>query len=264
MAIIYTPKGKAREYSPYACNIYIGCNHGCKYCYGPGINRKRRDQFLIINQRRNYLRDFENDCKKMYNLQSQVLFCFMTDPYNKLEEQEGLTRESLKIALRYKIPVSILTKSKLVLRDMDIIKQFGSNIAIGMTLTFDNKKDSLEWEPGASTPKERLNVLKTFSGNGVKTWTSFEPVIIPSQSLSMMEKVIDFVDLFKVGKLNNFQGLDKKINWNDFLIKSCELLRNHNKDFYIKHDLRQFANGYKLYGNEVNMDEFILSWDDID
>lgn len=264
MGIIYTPKGKAREYSPYACNIYTGCNHGCKYCYAPAIGRKTKDQFKVITQRRNFLRDFENDCKKMYNLQSQVLFCFITDPYNKLEEQEKITRESLQIALKYKIPVSILTKSKLVLRDMDIIKQFGNNIAIGMTLTFDNEKDSIEWEPKAAIPEERIDVLKTLHNEGIKTWASFEPVIIPEQSLSIMESVIDYVDLFKVGKLNNFRGLDKKIDWNDFLIKSCELLRINDKDFYIKHDLRKFANGYKLYGNEVNMDEFILSWDNID
>lgn len=261
-SVIYSPKGKAREYSPYACNIYMGCNHGCKYCYAPGISRKTKEQFKSINQRRNYLRDFENDCKRMYNLQSQVLFCFMTDPYNKLEETERITRESLKIALQYKLPISILTKSKTVLRDMDVIKQFGSNIAIGMTLTFDNRKDSLEWEPAASEPEERITVLKTLHDEGVKTWASFEPVIIPEQSLAMMGNVIDYVDLFKVGKLNNYQGLDKKIDWNNFLIKSCELLRRNNKDFYIKHDLRQFVNGYKLYGNEINMDEFILSWID--
>jgi DNA repair photolyase len=261
MSVIYTPKGKAREYSPYACNIYMGCNHGCKYCYGPGISRKTKEQFLIIELRRNFLHNFELDCKKIYNLQSQVLYCFMTDPNNSLENEMELTRESLKIALRYKIPISILTKSNLVLRDIDIIKQFKSNISIGMTLTCDNEKDSKEWEPEAATPGQRIEVLKKFHDAGVKTWASFEPVILPEQSLSMMVKAINYVDLFKVGKINNYEGLDKKIDWNDFLIKSVEYLRSKNKDFYIKHDLRQFTKGYKLYGNELNMDEFINKWE---
>ena len=127
MSIIYTPKGKAREYSPYAVNLYNGCNHGCKYCYAPGISRKQRKDFLNVTQRRNVIRDFEKDCSKMNGLQSQVMLCFMTDPYNEQEETQKITRECLKIALRNKIPLSILTKSKLVLRDIDIFKKFGRN-----------------------------------------------------------------------------------------------------------------------------------------
>ncbi len=262
MSIIYTPKGKAREYSPYACNIYTGCNHGCKYCYGPGISRKTKEDFLDITPRRNIIRDFENDCKKMYALQSQVLFCFMTDPYNSLNDEMKLTSECLEIALKNKIPVSILTKSNGILDDFEIIKRFGENISVGMTLTFDNQKDSQEWEPEAATPNQRIEILKYFKSEGVKTWASFEPVIIPEQSLNMMDKTTDYVDLFKVGKLNNYRGLDKTIDWNKFLKDSCELLRRESKDFYIKHDLREFAKGFKLYGNEINMDEFILKWKD--
>jgi DNA repair photolyase len=260
MAVIYTPTGKAREYSPYACNLYSGCNHGCKYCYCPAIRRKTRDNYLIPEVRRNIVRDFENDCKKIYNLQSQVLFCFMTDPYNKLEKTERLTRQCLEIALIYHVPIAILTKSITVIDDIKLIKRFGENIIIGMTITFDNEKDSREWEPGAATPEERIKTLQIFHDAGVKTWASFEPVIKPSQSLNMMGKLSEIVDLFKIGKINNYQGLDKTINWNKFLIESCELLRSKNKDFYIKHDLRQFAKGYKLYGNEINMDEFVMSW----
>ena len=250
MSIIYTPKGKAREYSPYACNLYTGCNHGCKYCYCPAISRKTRDNYLVPEVRRNILREFENDCKKIYNLQSQVLFCFMTNPYNELEAIEKITRECLEIAYRYKVPISILTKSKLVLRDLDLFKTFKDNIIVGMTLTMDNNGDSKVWEPNASLPEERVSVLKELHNNNIKTWASFEPVIVPSQSLNMMERTIDYVDLFKVGKLNNYKGLDKDVDWNKFLIDSCKLLRLNNKDFYIKHDLRQFSNGFKLYGNE--------------
>ncbi len=262
MSIIYTPKGKAREYSPYACNVYTGCNHGCKYCYAPAIRRRTREEYLNIIPRRNLLRDFEKDCAKMENLQSQVLFCFMTDPYNSEENNQFLTKDCIELALKYKIPCSILTKSKLVLRDIDLFKKFGDNIAVGVTLTFDNEIDSVKWEPRASTPEERINILKELKMNNINTWASFEPVIIPGQSLSIMQKSIEFVNLVKVGKLNNYGGIDKRINWNDFLIKSCELLRKNKINFYVKQDLRKYAEGFKLYGNEINMDEFILSWVD--
>jgi DNA repair photolyase len=259
MSVIYVPKGKAREYSPYACNIYLGCNHGCKYCYAPSIRFTTREKYLEINPRRNILRELESDCQNLKNLDSQVLFCFMSDPYNKLESELKLTRSCLEIALNYKIPISILTKSKSVLNDIDIIKKFGKNIQIGATLTFDNRKDSLEWEPEASTPEERLNFLKVLYENNIKTWASFEPVIIPEQSLNMMGKSIEFVDLYKIGKINNYNGIDKTIDWKEFLSKTVNIMRSNEKPFYIKKDLREAAPSVKLYGNEVLQDEFNLS-----
>lgn len=257
MSIIYRPTGKAREYSPLAANLYLGCNHGCKYCYAPNIQFKKREDYLNPIPRRNLLRDFELDCKKYYNSEDQVLFCFMSDPYNKLESELRLTRECLKIALKYKIPIAILTKSKTVLNDLDVIKKFGQNIKIGFTLTFDNKDDSLEWEPEATGPMDRLNTLKILKENNIKTWASFEPVIVPEQSLKMIELGIPYINEFKIGKLNNYMGLDKKINWNDFLAKVVKLLRG-KKSFYIKHDLRISASEVMLYGNEVLMNEFNL------
>lgn len=257
MSIIYKPTGKAREYSPLAANLYLGCNHGCKYCYAPNIRFTKRENYLNPEPRRNLLRDFELDCKKYYNSEDQILFCFMSDPYNSLESELRLTRECLKIALKYKIPIAILTKSKTVLNDIDIIKKFGENIKVGFTLTFDNTKDSLEWEPEASLPGERLSCLKILKENNIKTWASFEPVIIPEQSINMIISSIKYVDEYKIGKLNNYKGLDKKINWNDFL-SQCIFLLREKKPFYIKHDLRIAADKTKLYGNECLMDEFNL------
>ena len=260
MSVIYTPRGKAREYSPYACNIYIGCNHGCKYCFAPSIRYTSREEYLKVVPRRNILRDFERDCKKLNNFDSQVLFCFMSDPYNELESELRLTRQCLEIALKYKIPISILTKSKTVLSDIDVIEKFGQNIKIGFTLTFDNEKDSLEWEPGASLPSERLESLKILKENDITTWASFEPVIDIRQSLNMIEKSLDYVDVYKIGKLNNYNGLDKAVNWSRFLNDAVILLRESDKPFYVKKDLRQAANDIKLYGNEVLQDEFNLKW----
>ncbi|HUS50082.1 MAG TPA: radical SAM protein, partial [Candidatus Paceibacterota bacterium] len=239
MSVIYTPKGKAREYSPYACNLYMGCNHGCKYCYAPSIRFKKREDYLIPVPRRNIIKEFKEDCKKLKNFDSQVLFCFISDPYNIKEKDLMITRECLNIALENKIPISILTKSNLVLRDLDIIKNFGRNIKIGTTLTFNNKKDSLSWEPEASLPDDRIEILKICMENNIKTWASFEPVIIPDQSIDMILKSLPYVDVYKIGKLNNFQGLDKNIDWVDFLEKSVEILRENKKPFYVKKDLRK-------------------------
>ena len=64
MSIIYKPKGKAREYSPLAANFYNGCDHGCIYCYAPGIKKITREQYLSVSPRRDILHEIEKDCKK--------------------------------------------------------------------------------------------------------------------------------------------------------------------------------------------------------
>jgi DNA repair photolyase len=261
MSIIYVPSGKAREYSPLACNLYLGCNHGCKYCYAPAINFKKREDYYDINPRRNVIQELEKDCQKYVNSDQQVLLSFMSDPYNSLENQLRLTRSALKLFKKFSIPVAILTKSNGVLNDIDVISKFGKNIQVGMTLTFDNKKDSLEWEPEAATPEERISVLKELKANNIKTWASFEPVIDPQQSLNMIERTLEYVDVYKIGKINNFQGLDKTIDWNDFLSKAVKILRKAKKPFYIKIDLRQAANQVKLFGNECLPDEFSIKPD---
>ena len=75
-----------------------------------------------------------------------------------------------------------------------------------------------------------------------------------------IRKAAEYVDEYKIGKINNYNGLDKKINWNKFLEETVFLLRQLKKNFYIKYDLRAFAAGIKLYGNECLMDEWSLEW----
>jgi hypothetical protein len=91
--------------------------------------------------------------------------------------------------------------------------------------------------------------------NGIKTFASFEPVIFPDQSLNLIKQSLGYVDVYKVGKINNYNGIDKTIDWKDFLEKAVSILRESGKAFYIKHDLRQAAPSVRLYGNEVLPDE---------
>ncbi len=259
MSIIYEPKGKAREYSPLAANFYTGCDHGCKYCYAPGIRRMTREDYEKVTPRRNVLSEFKKDCIKLRNCNRQVLFNFMGDPYCKKNDESKITRNALLLAFENRIPIAILTKGgKRALQDLDIINKFGEHIKIGATLTFDNPEKSAEWEKGAALPNERLEALKTFKDNSVKTWASFEPVINPVESLKIMEKSLMFVDEYKIGKINNYGGIDKTIDWTAFLEKVVKMLRDNNKPFYVKYDLRQAAPIVKLYGNEVLEDEFCV------
>ena len=252
MSIIYEPTGKAREYSPLALNIYNGCDHDCSYCY---CKRMQYIDFTTNVQPRQNL--IENLSKELNRTQysNQVLLCFTGDLYCKANDTFKETRSVLMKLWLKNIPVAILSKGgKRILQDLDIIKKFKC-IKVGATLTCDNNQDSIKYEPGAALPSERLETLKILHQNGIKTWISIEPVLFPKQSLNLIEQCLDFVDQFKVGKLNHIQN---STDWHKFLINSVTLLRKNNKQFYIKDDLAKFSNGFKLEQHETNPDYLFL------
>ena len=255
MGLIYEPSGRAREYSPLAANFYNGCDHGCRYCYGPNCRYLSLDEYAKnVTPKKNIQHEIDRDSKKHYGCKSQVLFNFIGDPYCKTDEKVGITKYALERFLENKIPVAILSKGgERIYRDMELFKMFGKNIKVGQTVGFSKTESSKEWEPGASLPEERLSVFKELKKNGLKTWASFEPVLDIHQAIETMKKVLPFVDEFKVGKING--RYDKGQDWTFFLETVVDILRKEKKPFYIKHDLRQNAPTVKLYGNEVLPDE---------
>lgn len=256
MSCIYVPSGKAREYSPLALNVYLHCTHKCKYCYAPKcMHQTPEEYFRKPFPRKDIVQTLKRDLERNVP-KEQVLLSFIGDVYCETWDENKTTREILETLLEYKVPVAILTKGgKRCLRDLDLFQKFGEHIQVGATLTFDNDEDSLIWEQGAATPGERLETLRILHEAGVRTFASFEPVIIREQSLHLMEISLPFIDVYKVGKLNNYRGLDKGIDWTDFLSKTLDILRPAGKAIYIKHDLRQAAPSIRLYGNECLPDE---------
>ena len=260
MSVIYEPKGKAREYSPLALNLYLDCSHGCKYCYAPAILRKGEGYYKVASPRNNIIKMLEKDLERNAP-KSQVLLSFIGDVYSQTSDENLTTRQALSLLSKYHVPTAILTKGgKRCLKDVDIFKSFGEHFQIGYTLTFMDEKKSLEWEPGAAIPEERLQVLKELHDNGMQTFVSCEPVIEPEETLKLIERTItdNSVDIYKVGKLNNYRGLDKTIDWTDFLQKALEMIRGAGKRVYVKQDLRIAAHSVRLYGNEVLADDFCV------
>lgn len=255
MSVIYVPSGKAREYSPYALNIYLSCTHGCKYCYAPRCRHQREeDYFTKPAPRSGIASKLEKDLIKEAP-KDQVLLSFIGDVYCETQDDNKATRDCLTLLSAYNVPTAILTKGgNRCLKDIDLFKRFGSHIQIGTTLTFDNERDSLFWEKGAALPDERLTVLRKLKENGIRTFASFEPVIDPEQSLNLMQKGLDFIDVFKIGKLNNYKGLDKEIDWTKFLQSALDILRPAHKEIYIKYDLRKCAASVALTPEECDPD----------
>jgi len=252
--LIYQPKGRAREYSPLACNVYKGCSHGCTYCFAPNATRRSREEFNAPATRGpSFLSKLEKEAARYQaaGITSRVLMCFTCDPYQPLDVTEQVTRHTIQTLHRHGLPIQILTKGgSRALRDLDL---FGRGDAFAATLTFLDDAKSREWEPKAALPQDRINTLKVFHAAGIPTWVSLEPVISPVQSLSIIHRTHEFVDLFKVGTLN-YHPVARTIDWRVFAHRVVELLISlgfaeiqaddlvlpGQRAFYVKADLKRY------------------------
>lgn len=237
MSIIYEPKGKALEYSPLAINLYNGCGHACKYCYCPGIFRKTLENWSKESApRKNILAQLEKSAEKYANDQREILFSFTSDPYQN-KEASALTREALLICEKHNLRCQVLTKNGMAAsHDFDILKR--NNWKFGSTIIFKSESLREEWEPGAPSIESRIEAVKIAHSMGIYTWVSIEPVVNADEALQIIRELKPFVSFWKVGKINHFPVVEKKIDWAKFLIDAeRELI---GKKFYIKKDLEAF------------------------
>lgn len=215
MKVIYEPRGAALEYSPLAVNLYSGCTHGCKYCYVPKCLRQTPERFHSSVSDRNILKQLEEDCAEMResNDSREVLLCFTCDPYHNGDT--SLTRKALELFDEYRIKAQILTKGGTrACRDFDLILKNGWKFAT--TLVFSKEASRREWEPNAAPLADRVEAIKRAHALGIKTWVSIEPVIYPGQALYIIERLSDFVDFWKVGKINHFPEIERQADWKQF------------------------------------------------
>ena len=244
MRVVYEPRGRAKEYSDLACNWYMGCVHGCKYCFAPGCMRKKPEEWQSeVSVRDNIVADFRSDAERMHenNDSRPILFSFLSDPYQPIEAKRRITRQILRIVQQFGLRSKILTKGsyELVKRDFDIIKK--ADVELGITVCFVDDAMRREWEPNAAPVEERFRILREAHDAGIRTWVSLEPVINTDQALAVIRQIAPAVDFWKVGKLNHMKDIEDKINWHKFYIDVVALLDSLNAKYYIKDDLKKFA-----------------------
>ena len=221
--LIYVPKGRAREYAALACNTYRGCAHGCAYCYAPAIvirekmtDAERREQFKHAQVRPgDFLNrlEWEAAMLKGQGVTGQVLLSFTCDPFQPLEDEFHVSRETIKILHHYGFTVSVLTKAPH--RAIVDAHLFSPKDSFGTTLVFSNDADIAKEEPGADTYAQRTVSLGFIHEHGIPTYVSCEPVIKPSQTIEIIKEIHDDVDMFKVGKLNHDPYADH-YDWKPF------------------------------------------------
>ena len=160
----------------YTFNPYVGCQHGCLYCYVADVF-KSRNMSLTWGQKVQVKEDILRLLRKNLhrNPRGVVGVSTVTDPYQPIEKTLEVTRQALRILYDSKFPVSVQTKSSLVVRDLDIIK--GNLFEVGMTITSLNDEFRKQFEQGASPPDERIQALEEISSKYVATWIFYGPII---------------------------------------------------------------------------------------
>ena len=185
----------------YCVNPYTGCSHGCKYCYATFMKRftghmEPWGSFVDvkINAPEVLRRQLKNAPR------GNVMISSVTDPYQAIENQFKITRRCLEVLLEFQFPVSILTKSSLVLRDLDLIKKF-KEMEVGITITTDDDKIREIFEPNAPSIESRIHALKELSEDGVKTYAFIGP-LLPMNPEALAEKIGPYIQSVLIDRMN--------------------------------------------------------------
>jgi DNA repair photolyase len=198
----------------YTLNPFTGCSFNCVYCYvhgskygervSPGLSVKINSPEVLYRQLKNRAR------KKEYGI---IAVGSATDPYIPQEEKLKMTRELLKIILRFKFPVNITTKSKIILRDIDLLSKIHEKAVLPLDLqetldggvivsfsfsTMDQEMAKV-FEPGAPSPINRLETLSKCKDAGFKTGACLMPLL---PFLSDSKEHLDFM----IGKVKEYGG----------------------------------------------------------
>lgn len=174
----------------YCINPYIGCQHGCVYCYARFMKKYTNHsepwgQFVDIKINAPQILE-----KQIKNTKpGKVILSSACDPYQPLEKKYKITRQILEILAKHNFSVSVLTKSDLVVRDIDLLRRFkDSEVGFSINTLSGSVKD--KFEPSSPSISRRLKVLEHLHRAGIKTWVFIAPIL---PELTNIQKIKDRV-----------------------------------------------------------------------
>ena len=247
----------------YSINPYEGCGFNCTYCYvhGSKYGENLADKIVVKKDAAAILdRQLANRAKK--NEYGFIAVGSATDAYMQVEEEVGLTRDLLEIICKHRFPVFISTKSDLIIRDFDLLKQIDTNailpadlkqnpgrgVMISFSLTTMDEKLAKQIEPGAPSPNKRLETLKACSDSGFLCGLNAMPLLpFISDTDEELEKIISAAKEFGahyilIAGLTLF-GNDER----DSKQLVFKFLRNSHPDLLEKYELMYAGTDYSSW-----------------
>jgi len=206
----------------YVINPYTGCQHGCIYCYARFMKRftghtERWGEFVDVKINAAELLPREINKKPA----GRVWVSGVCDPYQPLEKRYQMTRKCLEILLQHDWPVTIQTKSALVLRDIDLLKG-SKKIEVGLTVTTSDEKVRQIFEPVAPSIKERIRALEELHLAGIKTFAMIAPMLPGATELAVTLS----------GKVNYVLVDRMNYHYSDWVYKKYRMESAMSDDFF--------------------------------
>jgi DNA repair photolyase len=178
-------------------NPYRGCEHGCVYCFARPTHAYMGHSAGLDFETKLYIKEgaaqlLERECAKPGYTPKTLALGTNTDPYQPLERQHRITRSVLETLDRLSHPVTIVTKSALVTRDIDILSSMAKRglVKVALSITTLNRSLARAMEPRASTPQRRIEAIAQLANAGVPTMVMVAP-IIPALTDAEMDQILE-------------------------------------------------------------------------
>lgn len=240
----------------FVVNPYVGCSHSCIYCYARFMKRFTGHTETwgdFIDVKTNAIELVPNKSEKYRG--KSFFISSVTDAYLPLERKYKLTRGVLEKLIPLELKIGIQSKSDLIVRDIDLFKQFKC-CEVGMTMTTLDDKIRMEIEPGTSSVERRISALKELKKAGITTYVFIGPILpfITDWKRIILETK-DFVDSYMFENLNVKGTIWNSIkNW--LINKHPELLKKYEEIYFSKNDfwkteeekIRNFCRENKIEG----------------
>ena len=160
----------------YTMNLYRGCQHQCIYCDSRSecYQIENFSDILVKTNAIDLLRRELSSKRKVGTVGTGA----MNDPYMPIEKKYELTGRALDVLAEFRFPVHVITKSDLVLRDLDRLKEIARTYAaVSFTITTVDDELALKLEPGAPPPSERFKAMASLSTAGILTGVTMMPIL---------------------------------------------------------------------------------------
>ncbi len=186
----------ASKVYPYVINPYVGCQHNCAYCYARFMkrftgHREPWGQFVDVKVTAPDLLRREINAKK----RARVWISGVCDPYQPLEGKYRLTRQCLEMLVEHGWPVTVQTRSALVLRDLDLLRT-GIDFEVGLSVTTASESVRQLFEPNAPPIRQRIRALEELHKAGITTYAMIAPILPDAEGLpEMLAGKVDYVRL---------------------------------------------------------------------
>lgn len=235
-------------------NLYRGCTHGCIYCDSRSSCYHMNHQFEDIEVKENAIALLDSALKHKKK-KCMIGTGSMTDPYIPLEAELGNVRKALSLAYQYGFGFTLITKSNLVLRDIDLLDKINkkTKCVVQTTLTTYDEELCKKIEPNVSTTLERFEVLKKLRDAGIPTVVWLCPILpFINDTYENISGIIDYCVEAKVYGIICFgMGLTLREGNREYFYDQLDKIFPHMKEKYIE----AFGNQYSI--SSPNNDELM-------